>query len=378
MKNLIRITIYSLILGGLVFACYNQVSDKETETAQQQAKKVQTAQANPIDYRESVFASGKLSSKEEARLSFKTGGIIKRIHVREGQTVNKGQLLAELDLQEINAKNRQAALGKQQSEITIENAKLALQLAERDYRNAQGLYKDSVATLEQLENAEVQFNNAKNQLEAAKTGLDFSERSIDVANFNLKYARILAPSKGIILKKVAESNELVGPGTPVILFGSKAKAQVVKVNITDKDIINIELNNEANIQFDAYPEHTFKGYVREIASMADPYTNTFEIEIEVAAEDKKLLSGFIAAVNIFTNAEERLFKIPVDALIGADKKSGSVFVVDKGKALKTRVGIYKIDGETLLINKGLTDQDEIIISGVGYLEDNDSVLISKK
>ena len=281
-------------------------------------------------------------------------------------------------MDEIRAQTQQAELGKQQSAITIENAKLALQLAERDYKNALGLYQDSVATLEQLENAEVQLNNAKNQLEAAQTGLSFSEQNVEVANFNLRHSKIVAPAKGIILKKLAETNELVGPGTPVFLFGSKEKAQVVKVNITDKDIIHVALDNDAKINFDAYPDTDFQGVVKEIASMADPYTNTYEVEVEVMPDGKRLLSGFIGSVTIFTKAKEQMFEIPVDALISANEKKGSVFVVDSGKAVKTLVGIYKVEGEGLLINNGLTGEDEVIISGVGYLENNDPVLISKK
>lgn len=376
MKNSLKFLSTLIVLAVLAVSC----STEESSTNQlntKPAKKVETVQVKAVDYQESVFASGKLASKEEAKLSFKTGGIIKKIYVREGQVVRKGQLLAELDLEEIEAQTQQATLGRQQSEISVENAKLALQLAERDYRNAQGLYKDSVATLEQLENAEVQLNNAKNQLEAAKTGLSFSERGIEVANFNLKYSRITAPANGTILKKVAEVNELVGPGTPIFLFGSKDKAQVIKVNITDKDIINVGLENKAKVRFDAYPNQDVKGIVREMASMADPYTNTFEVEVEVIPDGKRLLSGFIGAVVIYTEQEHQLFQIPIDALISADHKTGSVFVVSNDKAVKKEVDIWKIEGENLLIKNGLTDTDVVIISGVGYLENNDAVLIAE-
>ena len=377
MKNSLKILSTLIVFTALVVSCSTEEASSTSKSNNKPAKKVETVQIKTIDYQESIFASGKLASKEEAKLSFKTGGIIKRIYVREGQVVKKGQLLAELDLEEIKAQTQQATLGKQQSAISVENAKLALQLAERDYRNAQGLYKDSVATLEQLENAEVQLNNAKNQLEAAKTGLSYSERGIEVANFNLKYSRIIAPANGTILKKVAEANELVGPGTPVFLFGSKDKAQVIKVNITDKDIINVGLEDKADIRFDAYPDHNFRGVVREMASMADPYTNTFEVEVEVMPEGKRLLSGFIGEVIIYTDEKQQLFQIPIDALISADQKSGSVFVVSNEKAVKKEVDIWKIEGTSLLINNGLTSSDVVIISGVGYLENNDAVLIAE-
>ncbi len=366
-----------LLTFGL-FACGgNEESATETHTAAPIARKVETAKVEKIDHQETIFATGTLSSREEVKLSFKTGGVIQAIYVREGQNVQKGQVLAKLDLEEIQAQVQQADIGKDQANINVENAKLALQLAERDYKNAQGLYQDSVATLEQLQNAEVQLNNARNQLEAAKKGLAFSEQNVEVANFNLKYSTIVAPTSGTILKKLAEVNELVGTGTPVIYFGSKDKAQVIRVNITDKDIIHIDLEDRAEVQFDAYPQHKFEGIVREIASTADPYTNTYEVEIEVLPEGKKLLSGFIGRVNIFTDAGESLLRVPVDALYSANGQLGEVFIIHNGKASKTSISIIKMEGDYLLVNKGLTPDDEVIVSGVGYLEADQPVIISQ-
>lgn len=376
MRTFIRIAIPVILLFGLIYAC----SSSEAAPANQGKKPVKTVETITVEdakYRETIFATGKLSSREEAKLSFKTGGIIKRIHVREGQSVRKGQLLAELDLQEIQAQAQQANLGEEQAKITIENAKLALQLAERDYKNTLGLYQDSVATLEQLENVEVQLDNAKNQLSAAQKGLAFNQQNAVVADFNLQYSKITAPSNGIILKKVAEPNEVVGPGTPVFLFGSKDKAQVIRVNVTDKDIIHVDLGDEAAVQFDAYPDDQFKGQIQEIASMADPYTNTYEVEIEVQLEGKKLLSGFIGTVLIYTDEAADVLQLPIDALISAEQDVGHVFTIKDNRAIKTQIEIFKIKDKNLLVEKGLQIGDQVIISGVGYLEHDDSVMVTK-
>ncbi|MCB0555129.1 MAG: efflux RND transporter periplasmic adaptor subunit [Phaeodactylibacter sp.] len=368
-----------IAFATLLAACNQQGGTNNDENkGELPVRIVETAAVVPANYRETVFATGKLSLEEEAKLSFKTGGVIKQIYVAEGQSVRQGQLLAELDLAEISAQTQQARLGQQQAEINVENAKLALKLAERDFKNAKGLYRDSVATLEQLQNAEVQLDNARNQLQAAQKGVAMSGEQVGVADFNLKYSRINAPSNGIILKKLAEANELAGPGTPIFLFGSKDKAKVVRVNITDKDIIHVQLGNDAELHFDAYPGESFKGTVREMASMADPYTNTFEVEIEVAPTDKTLLSGFISSVQIYTSLTPNLMKIPIDALLGADKMKGEVFVVDNGKAVKTPVNIFKIQGESLLIQRGLDSADRVVTSGVGYLEDQQPVMISQR
>lgn len=364
-----------LLLSLLFVSCGDQaaIEAEKTETI---TKPINTVKAAPVKYRHTVFASGRLSSSEEAKLSFKTGGIIKKIYVREGQQVRKGQVLAELELDEIRAQTQQAQIGQEQAAITIENAKLALRLAERDYENAKGLYQDSVATLEQLQNAEVQLDNARNQLEAAEKGLGFSQQNVDIAQFNLRYSRIIAPANGVILKQVAEVNELVGPGTPLFLFSSQDKAQVIRVHVTDKNIIFVQLGDEAGINFDAYPGTKFKGTVRELASMADPYTGTFEVEVEVDPDGKRLLTGFIGTVTIKTQVKEDLVAVPIDALVGANEQQGQVFTVQDGRAKSQTVNIFKIDADQILVRTGLAPGTEVVVRGNGYLEEDDLVSVN--
>lgn len=374
--NIRTLLIPTLALSLLLASCGEPPSTDEIKK-ETVAKTINTVKAEPVKYRHTVFATGRLSSSEEAKLSFKTGGIVKKIYVREGQQVRKGQLLAELELDEIRAQSQQAQIGQEQAAITIENAKLALRLAERDYENAQGLYRDSVATLEQLQNAEVQLDNARNQLEASQKGLGFSAQNVEIAQFNLRHSKIIAPANGVILKKVSEVNELVGPGTPVFLFGSKDKAQVIRVNVTDKDVIFVELGDEAKVNFDAYPNTEFQGNVRELASMADPYTGTFEVEIEVQPNGKRLLSGFIGTVLIETQAKEALVAVPIDALVGAHEEEGQVFTVKNGRAQTQTVSIFKIDADQILLRAGLQPGAEVVVSGNGYLEENDLVSINQ-
>lgn len=371
MKKLILIlTPLTLII---LIAAFSLTRASDTTETKDNTKRVGTVKAEQINFQETVFATGKLSTKEEIKLSFKTGGIIRNVQVREGQRVRKGQVLAELRLDEISAQVQQAQLGSKQAEINIKNAELGVQMAQRDYENAQGLYKDSVATFEQLDNARIQLDNAKNKLEAAKTGLQFNDQNQEIANFNLAYSKITAPSNGVILRQLAEASELVGPGTPVFLMGTNEQQQVIRVNITDKEIIHIELGDPAEVYFDAYPNYTFIGNVYQIAKIADPYTGTYEVEITVDKAGKKLFSGFIGSVEIKTRQQIPLVRIPIDALISADKNKGQVFLVRGDSAIRTPVDIHKLDQDYLLLSDGIQVGDELVIKGGGYLQNGDPI-----
>lgn len=375
MRNNVQNDLVLLVffIAGLSFqACTNGNAASDTP-AMTMVKEVETKKAQQKIIRKEVVASGRLSSNSEVKLSFKTGGVIKRISVVEGQTVRQGQVLAELDLEEIDAQVAQAELGVTQSEISIRNAQLALELAERDFKNAKGLYEDSVATLEQFQNAEVQLKNARNQLEAAQKGSTFSEKNKEIAAFNRKYSKITAPANGTILRKLAEPSELIGPGMPVFFFGSQEKAMVIKVSITDKDVIYINLGDPAEVHFDAYPDKTFEGTVQEISSMADPYTNTYEVEIAVDPAGAQLLSGFIGSVRIQTQEQKTRLAVPVDALVSADGQKGIVYVSNNGRAERRTVALDGMEGDVLLISEGLKEGEEIVIKGAGYLDEADSL-----
>ena len=293
-----------------------------------------------------VHTSGQLAAKTESKLSFKTGGIIQKIYVDEGQSVEEDQILAALNLSEIKSKVRQA--------------ELALQKAQRDFTRARNLYHDSVATLEQ-------FQDARTALEIART-------NANIAKFNLEYSEIRAPSQGKILKKVAEENEIVGAGHPVFLFASTRNAWVVRVNLTDKDIVNVQLGDSASVSFDAYPGRTFKSHVSETGNAADPYTGTYEVELHMDELPETLVSGFITRVDIFPAKNmKKMIIIPVEALIDGQGISGTCYVIRDGKPVKQTITIHTLTDTGIVVSSGLDDGDEVIIEGGEYVREGINV-----
>jgi multidrug efflux pump subunit AcrA (membrane-fusion protein) len=156
-------TIFLLAITALGAGCRHEQArktiDNGPETIPVRVMSVQSARVQPV-----VEATGLLTTENEARYGFKIGGVIDRIWVDEGQAFRKGQRLAALKITEIGAQREQAEIG--------------LDKARRDYGRVANLYRDSVATLEQLQNA--------------KTALDLAQRSVSVVAFNQQYAYIYA------------------------------------------------------------------------------------------------------------------------------------------------------------------------------------------
>ncbi len=298
----------------------------------------------------SVTASGAVSSDTEARLSFKTGGVIDQIYVDEGSAVKKGQLLAKLNFTEINAQ--------------VSQANQAIQKAERDLQRAQNLYRDSVATLEQVQNA--------------TTALQVAKENGSIAKFNLSYSEIRAPISGKILKKWMNEGEVAGPGNPVFMMhAASSNDWVVKAGITDKDFVRLRVGNQANITFDAYPNQAFVGTVKELPESADAMSGLYPVEFKFNTQGKKFTYGMFATIKLgssSTNSSDYV-AVPIDAIIEGNGANAFVFVPEGNKVKKTPVRIAFLKDEQALIASGLPAGTQVVTDGSAYLTEKSLIKI---
>jgi multidrug efflux system membrane fusion protein len=305
----------------------------------------------PVEYRGFVVpvnTSGRLSVGTEMMLSFKPGGVVDGFRVDEGDRVSRGQVLASLKLAEIQAQ--------------VEMASISLNKARRDAKRAANLYADSVATLEQMQNSESAVKAAEAQLQ--------------IARFNLDHSVIKAPADGIVLKRLVEPNELVGPGTPVLFVGTTDDAWTVNTGVADRDVIRLAVGDSAEIFFDSYADTPFTGKVAEIAESPSPATGTYEVKLSLDPDGVKLLSGFSAKVTIFPRAEAPHYLVPIDALCQADGFNGSVYTVGAdNRAARVRITISHILDDRIAVASGLEHIDRVITRGAAYVIDGSPVKI---
>ena len=288
-----------------------------------------------------VETSGQLAAKAEVKLAFKIGGIIERIYVDEGSSVRKGQLLATLVQSEIKAQ--------------ADQARSAFEKAQRDLERVTRLYGDSVATLEQRQNA--------------ATALDVARAGMEIAEFNLKHSRIYAPGNGKILHRAAENSELVSPGAPVLMFGATGQEWIVRAGLADRDLVRIQLGDSATVMFDVYPGERFPAAVSEIAEALDPRSGTFEVELTLQPGSHRLVSGFVARVAIHPSRREKVSLIPVEALVEGEGANGFVFAPAStgGGVRKLPVHIVHILDDAVAVSSGLENVNTVITDGAPYL-----------
>ncbi len=285
-----------------------------------------------------MTAAGTLGPKEEVTLSFKVGGVVSRILVDEGRAVQAGDTLALLDLSEIDA--------------GVVRARSAAEKAERDLARARRLYADSVATLEQAQNAQ--------------TGRDVAHADLQTALFNRRYAVIVAPASGSILMRSAEPGELVQAGTPILTLGSHARGVVLRAALADRDVVLIRRGDRAVVQF----------AVTEIAGAADPMTGTYRVEVTLPAASG-LASGLIGRVEIRPAAGRPLMLVPIEALLEADGIHATVYAVapDGRHAERRAVRIAFLAGDRVAIASGLEGVAAVVTDGAAYLDDGAALAV---
>ncbi len=337
-----------IVSAGIYSACTSSQAEQDPGSKPEVSRAVTVASVEPSQAPLTLASSGVLASKAEMNLSFKTGGIVAGIYADEGRLVRKGQLLAKLNLAEINA--------------AVIQAEASLNKAQRDYERTDNLFRDSVATLEQRQDTQ--------------TALEVAQANLQVARFNQQHSVIYAPQPGKILKRKAEVNELVEPGNTIFEFASAKSAQIIRIGVSDRNIVRVHALDSAHVAFDAYPEQVFPAFVSEVAESADERTGVFELELTVDNQGYDLKNGFIGKVNIFITPQERYYKIPMDALVEADEQSAAIFVAsEENRAKKLELAPLYIGNDYFTTLANTESPLNVITSGAAYLQDG--MLISE-
>jgi membrane fusion protein, multidrug efflux system len=302
-----------------------------------------------------IDTNGVVVTKHEMRLSFKVGGVVRRMHVQEGDVVKRGARLAEIELTEVGAQ--------------VEQAKQLAEKAARDLERGENLYADQVISLEQLQDLRTQASVAQAQFKSAQ--------------FNLGYSVITAPRDGVVLRKLVEERELVAAGAPVLIFGESGSGFVVRAALADREIVNVRLGDQGEVRMDAFPGQAMRGTVVEIASAADERTGMFPIEVRFDTPPPRLVSGLVARLRLAPQTTGReLTYVSMAALVEGDGDRASVFVVDgedaNAKAVRRDVRVAFITADAIALESGLAAGETVITDGALFLENGEAVEVLRE
>ena len=386
---------------------------------------VNVEQAGVRDIVERVSASGKIQPETEVNITAEVSGQIIALPVKEGDRVEKSDLLVQInpDLYEAALNRAQAAANSARSNLASAKAQHAQAnaqffAAEKNWQRTQQLFRDKVVSQADYDTGEANFISAKATLTAASESIrsaefaiSSAEASVQEARDNLSRTTLLAPQSGTVTALVKEVGESVqGNGFTageVVMKVSDLSIMEVDVEVNESDIVRVGMNDEAEVEVDAYLEETFMGSVTEIGNTAlnaglngfamDQVTN-FSVKVRLQPESyTELLTtledasspfrpGMSAKVDLLTRSTEAVVSVPIQSVTTRESEMDEeedelgVFVLEpSGEVRWQRVETGIQDNRYIEIKSGL-DATLTVVTGPYQsvsrtLDDGDAVEI---
>ena len=395
-----------LILGGVILAL---VVVAVVRGGNRELPVVSTDTVQARDIVERVSASGKIQPEIEVKITAEVNGQIIDLPVKEGDVVEKGDLLVQLnpDIYEAALLRAEASLNSARSNLASARAQVAQGKANqfataKAFERAQSLLASKVISQAEFDQNEASYltanaslTSAEESVRSAEFAIRSGEASLQEARDNLSRTTLVAPQAGVVTalsKEVGESVQGNGfTAGEVIMNVSDLSTMEVNVEVNESDIVRIHMDDEAEIEVDAYLGETFSGRVTEIGNTAlnagmngfsmDQVTN-FSVKIRLDRSSYTHLvegdhdhatpfrPGMSATVDVLTAKADQVLSAPIQAV--ASRASDT----EEGEGTETQLGVFLlVDGEAkwTVVETGIQDTKFVEIQGE---VDEDDVLIT--
>jgi len=376
------------VVGGLIAA-----TSSNTKIDPSKLAKVEKG-----DLAKSVVATGKVEPITKVEVKSKASGIVKKLLVDAGDRVKKGQLLAQLDKEEISAEVAQSHAGLQAAQASLKSAEADFErakvdaegpdvpLLKRAYERATGMAKDGVVSTSALEDAQKNYEMALNKQNGAKAQVTVLKAKIaqaaaqvaqDKANLEqleeqLSYTDIISPIDGVVLSRNVEMGDAV---SSILVLGSSATLVMtlgdtsevyVKGKVDESDIGKVYLGQPARIKVESFKDKTFSGKVTKISPMGVEKDNvtTFEVRVSINNPGGELKAEMTANAEIILEEHKNVLQIPEGSIVYDNQKKASVEVPDpKGKEGKRKVAVNIgiSNGAKTELLSGLKEGDQVVL-----------------
>lgn len=296
-------------------------------------KQVTTGVVEKADLVSKVSANGRIEAKRKVDISANMMGQIVNLAVREGDRVEKGDFLMQIDRVQLAASAASAEASLNALVADREVAKAALENARRNYERAKVNFEGGIVPKADLDTAETQFQSATAALNAAEMRIDSATASLAGARDNLSKTTITAPMSGLVTALPVEEGEVAvigtmnNPGTNLMTISDMSIVEAV-MEVDETDIPNVKVGQKARVVIDAYPDRTFDGTVTEVGSspMTQSITGAgsqavnFEVKVQIDNPSDDIRPGFSCSGDIITGTAADVVAVPIQALVLREKE----------------------------------------------------------
>lgn len=316
----------------------------------------------PTNIENSVTATGTIEAVKTVTVGTQVSGIINKLFVDYNSVVKKGQVIAELDKQNLQSQLNSAKAQLSQAQANLLSAQSDLAYQKANYQRNKTLYNKGLISANDYEQARLSWQTANATVAERRDAVAAAREEVSRAQTNLSYAVITSPIDGVVISKSVEEGQTVAASysTPELFTIAKdLKDMRVIANVDEADIGGVKVGQRVTFTVDAYPNDTFEGAVTQVRQEATTTNNvvTYEVVISAPNQDLKLKPGLTANVNIYTEEIKNVLSVPSKALRYTPEKEtvGGRKIQDVTNA-KNKV--WTLEGNTLVAHKvtvGSTD-----------------------
>ncbi|MGH9530872.1 MAG: efflux RND transporter periplasmic adaptor subunit [Terriglobales bacterium] len=382
--------IAAVLLGTVVLVAFTRGGKKIDPS--------KLAKVEKGDLAKNVVATGKIEPITDVEIKSKASGIVKKLYVDAGDQVKPGQLLAELDKEEIQARVREARAALEAAEANrraadadMERAKVDslgpdVPLLLRAYERAKSMAGEGVVSEAALDDAQKNYELAVNKQNMARAQLTMSKAKVAQAHAQVQQSKanleraeeefrnstLSSPIEGVVLLRSVEVGDAVssilvlGSSATLIMTIGDTREVYVKGKVDEADIGKVYLDQPARIKVESFKDKTFNGKVTKISPMGVEKDNvtTFEVRVSITNPGGELKAAMTANAEILLEEHKGVLIIPEGAILYDKDRNASVEVPDaKGEDGKKKVAI-KIgisNGAKTEVTEGLKESQEVIL-----------------
>lgn len=322
----------------------------------------------------SVLATGSVRANQRTEVGAQVSGKIQKIYVILGQSVKKGELIAEIDseTQQNNLNTAQAELSAYKTQL---NAKqVALNVAESNYQRLSKLYNQKSASLSDLDTAKNDLATAKANLEDVKSQIQVAEIAVNTAKTNLGYTKITSPIDGIIVSIPVSEGQTVNANqsSPTIVQVADLSKALIKLEIAEGDIAQVKTEQAVSFTTLAEPNRHYQGKIKSIDPALTTLTDNnyteesgnstavyYYANVVVDNPEMSLRIGMTTQGKVVIAEKNGVLLAPTTAIKKRGKES-VVQVLENGKAVEKTVKTGLTDSQYTEIISGLNEGEQVI------------------
>jgi len=314
-----------------------------------QALPVAAYEVGPRDLARTVAVTGPVEPLRSISVNAMAAGTVTRVLAEEGSRVAAGQLLAELDAREVAAQ--------------LERAEAVLARAEADFQRAQELRSRDL--------------NSAADLDAARAAFATSRADAELWRTRLGFTRITAPGPGTVTAKRVEQGGAVSANDEMFVLADDARL-VVRVQVSELDVVRLEEGREVDVQLDAYPGARIEGRIRRIFPSADATSRLVPVEVALGRPPAGVVPrpGFLARVEFAIERRRGVLAVPA-AAVGVLNGESFVYRIDADTLQQRAVRTGLTAGGWIEILEGLASGDRVVSSGHANLRGGAPVRVSE-